>query len=333
MGNFLQSALVSTPVTALMNRLVGHYATIYMIHRPQPDNGAYEGLSPALLDKCLEYATHNGFEFASIDDLVADALTGRKPRRPTLCFTLDDGYQDQVEQLVPVLLKHQAKPTLYVINDLIDQTDWPWDSKLSYALWQCRFNHLELPSQGERFQLDLSTPIARIQSRRQLTRFGKTLSSSALSQFVADAITALAVELPSQAPQAYQPATWDSLRAAEQQGLRIGAHACSHRVFSALSDDEIRTELTQSYQRLEQEVRHPSRVFCYPSGTAQDFLPRQINLVEQAGFIAALTSIPGNIRMQHIKQAPFQIKRHSFPNRFETFVRYSSWLEYIRSSI
>lgn len=333
MGNFLQSALTSMRVTALMNFIVGHYATIYMIHRPQPDNGAYEGLSPELLDKCLEYAKQNGFEFSYIDDLVADALAGKKPARPTICFTLDDGYQDQVDQLVPILLKHQAKPTLYVINDLVDQIDWPWDSKLSYALWQCRLKDLEFQSQGKKFQLDLSTPNARILSRRQLTRFGKTLPSTALHQFVADALTAIAVELPCQAPKAYQPVTWDSLRAAEKQGLRIGSHACSHQVFSALSDDEIRDELRKSKLRLSQEIENPSRVFCYPSGTARDFSSHHIDIVEQAGFVAALTSIPGNIRLRHIKKMPFHIKRHSFPNRFETFVRYSSWLEYIRSSI
>lgn len=333
MGNFLQSALTSPRVSALMNFIVGHYATIYMIHRPQPDNGAYEGLSPELLNRCLEHAKKSGFEFAYIDDLVLDALAGKKPQRPTICFTLDDGYQDQVDQLVPVLLRHQAKPTLYVINDLIDQVDWPWDTKLSYALWQCDFDKITFQSEGENFQLDLSTPTARILSRRMLTRFGKTLPSAALNRFVADCLLAFSIEIPSQAPTTYQPASWDSLRKAEEKGLRIGSHACSHRVFSALSDNEIREELQRSNLRLNQEVKFPSRVFCYPSGTARDFSPHHIDLVQQAGFIAALTSIPGNIRLQHIREAPFDIKRHSFPNRFETFVRYSSWLEYIRSSI
>lgn len=333
MSRFLQSTLASPRVTRLMNLLVGHYVTIYMIHRPQPDNGAYEGLAPALLNDCLIYAKEAGFEFAYIDDLVADALAGNKRQRPTICFTLDDGYQDQVDQLVPVLLKHDAKPTLYTIVDMIDQIDWPWDAKLNYAVWNCAEPHVEFSFQGMSFQLDLTNPTARTHSRRQLTRFGKTLLSSVLIQFVQDALAALAIEIPTSAPSTYRPAIWESLRAAEQQGLRIGSHACTHQVFAALSDAQVSAELQRANVRLAQEIKNPSLVFCYPSGTNQDFFPRQAELIKAEGFIAALTAIPGNMRLQHIQKNPLYIKRHSFPNSFEKFVRYSSWLEYIRSSI
>lgn len=333
MSRLLQSTLTSPRLTRLMNFLVGHYVTIYMIHRPQPDNGAYEGLAPRLLDDCLNYARKSGFEFASIDEVVADALAGNKRERPTICFTLDDGYQDQVDQLVPVLLQHDAKPTLYTIIDMIDRRDWPWDAKLNYAVWSSALSPVEFQYQQKQFKLDLTNPVARTHSRRQLTRFGKTLSSADLEQFVQNAVAALAVELPTTAPATYTPASWESLRAAELQGLRIGSHACSHQVFAALSDAQISAELARASQRLAQEIKNPSRVFCYPSGTTQDYLPHQAELVKAAGFIAAVTAMPGNMRLQHIQEKPLHIKRHSFPNSFDKFVRYSSWLEYIRSSI
>lgn len=333
MGRFLQSTLASPKVMRLMNFLMGHYVTIYMIHRPQPDSHAYEGLTQALLDECLSYAKDAGFEFAYIDDLVADALAGKKRQRPTICFTLDDGYQDQVNELVPVLLRHDAKPTLYTIVDMLDRIDWPWDAKLNYAVWNCALTQTRFHFQGNDFQLDLTSATARTHSRRQLTRMGKTLGAADLNQFVQAALAALALELPTTAPASYNPASWESLRAAEQQGLRIGSHACSHRVFAALSDAEVSAELQRANKRLAQEIKNPARVFCYPSGTNSDFFPRHAELVKAEGFIGALTAMPGNIHMRHIQKNAFTIKRHSFPNSFEKFVRYSSWLEYIRSSI
>jgi len=329
----LHRLLASSSITALMNFIVGHYVTIYMIHRPQPLDGAYEGLTPALLEQCIVYAKKAGFEFASIDEILADAAAGRKPKRPTICFTLDDGYQDQLDQLVPVLLAHNCKPTLFTIVDMIDGLTWPWDAKLSHAAWTSTQSKASFEFNNTRFDLALDHPAARIRSRRQLTRFGKTLKPEQLHEFIQTALNALAFDPQASVPSHYRPASWSSLRSAELQGLRIGSHACSHQVFAVLSDAQINAELERANKLLAQELKSPSRVFCYPSGTIHDYSSQHIELVKAQKFIGALTSTPGNTNLKQIQEKPFQIKRHSFPNNFEKFVRYSSWLEYIRSSI
>lgn len=333
MDTNLHRLLASSSISALMNFIVGHYVTIYMIHRPQPLDGAYEGLTPALLEECIVYAKNAGFEFAAIDEILSDALAGRKPKRPTICFTLDDGYQDQLDQLVPVLLAHNCKPTLFTIVDMIDGIVWPWDAKLSYAVWTSTQTQASFQFNNHVFDLVLDHPTARIQSRRQLTRFGKTLKPDQLHEFIQTALSALAFDPTTNMPASYRPASWESLRRAEQQGLRIGSHACSHQVFAVLSDAQINTELERANTRLAQELKAPSRVFCYPSGTINDYSSHHIQLVKAQGYTGALTSTPGNTNLKQIQANPFQIKRHSFPNNFEKFVRYSSWFEYIRSNI
>lgn len=334
MGGIFYRALASQRITRLMNSVVGHYATIYMIHRPRPLDGAYEGVSPALLEQCILYAKSAGFEFASVDDVIEKALAKQKPARPTLCFTLDDGYQDQLDQLVPVLLKHDCKPTLFTIADMVDGVDWPWDSKISDAVWHAQQQQLNFSFRDQPFALDVSSADAKRRSRRELTRFGKRLPADQLNEYVIALLHALNVDPHREIPPSYQPTNWECLRNAEQAGLRIGSHACSHRVFSALSNEQVTDELTRAQDLLRRELVNPSRVFCYPSGTATDFSAQHTELVKNTGFfIGAVTSMPGNISQAQIAAQPFLVKRHSFPASFEKFVRYSSWLEYIRSSI
>jgi peptidoglycan/xylan/chitin deacetylase (PgdA/CDA1 family) len=334
MSELFKKILISPQISSLMNVIVGHYVTIYMIHRPKPVDRAYDGLSPALLEECIVYAQNAGFEFASIDEVLTNALAHQKPKRPTLCFTLDDGYQDQWDQLVPVLLKHNCKPTLFTIIDMVDGIDWPWDSKISFAIWNTRKTHLRFDFENTGFDLELSQPQARRAARRKLTRFGKRLTTSALDNYMRALLEHLDIEPPTLAPPAYQPLTWEALREAEKAGLRIGSHACSHRVFSALPDEQILDELNRAQKRLSYELSNPSQVFCYPSGTAADFSRHHTELVKQTNyFIGAVTSIPGNIKQTDIQKDPYTVKRHSFPDSFEKFVRYSSWLEYIRSGI
>ncbi|WP_049631528.1 polysaccharide deacetylase family protein [Cellvibrio sp. pealriver] len=335
MSAFLYRTLTSRPIASLMNMLVGHYVTIYMIHRPRPLDGAYDGVSPELLEQCILYAKAAGFEFASVDEVIEKALAKQKPKHPTLCFTLDDGYQDQLDQLVPVLLKHQCKPTLFTIIDMVEGIDWPWDSRISDAIWNARQSQLNFHFNNQTFVLDFSTPEKKRISRRELTRFGKSLPANQLDQYVASLLNALDVDPHKPAPSNYKPSSWNSLRQAEKAGLRIGSHACSHRVFSALSDTQIKSELQRAHDLLAHELENPSRVFCYPSGRAlSDFSEQHTELVKNTNFfIGAVTSMPGNISLRQIEQQPFLVNRHSFPASFEKFVRYSSWLEYIRSRI
>jgi peptidoglycan/xylan/chitin deacetylase (PgdA/CDA1 family) len=191
MGGIFYRALASQRITRLMNSVVGHYATIYMIHRPRPLDGAYEGVSPALLEQCILYAKSAGFEFASVDDVIEKALAKQKPARPTLCFTLDDGYQDQLDQLVPVLLKHDCKPTLFTIADMVDGVDWPWDSKISDAVWHAQQQQLNFSFRDQQFALDVSSADAKRRSRRELTRFGKRLPADQLNEYVIALVHAL----------------------------------------------------------------------------------------------------------------------------------------------
>lgn len=333
MSHLLLRWLTARPVRSLMNALLGHYVTIYMIHRPTTDDGAYDGLAPELLDKAIGYAKENGFEFAALDDLISDALVGRHRTNPTLCFTLDDGYQDQLDLLVPVLLAHQCQPTLFVLVDMIDNLDWPWDSQLAFALWTAPAQRITITCEGQTLHFDLDTKESRKLARRQLTRLGKNLPATQLVGFKENIIKQLNLELPAAAPTSYLPATWNSLRQAEAAGLRIGSHACSHRVFTALSTEEIAAELARAKQRLAQELVNPSQIFCYPSGTARDFLPEHFALIRDAGHNAAVTSISGNTNQSTIRSNPYTIHRHSFPPNLETFIRYSSWLEYIRSRL
>lgn len=334
MNGLLYRALTSKRVAAIVNSIVGHYVTIYMIHRPRPHDGAYEGVSPELLEECIVYAKNAGFEFASIDDVISNALANKKPNRPTLCFTLDDGYQDQLDQLVPILLKHDCKPTLFAIVDMVDGVDWPWDSKLSNAIWLTQKSHLTFSFNNNLFELNIGQANERRNARRQLTRFGKSLPANQLTDYVDALLAELGFEPNDPAPSSYEPTNWANLRQMEKSGLRVGSHACSHRVFSSLSEAQVTAELQRAQELLGRELHNPSKVFCYPSGTLKDFSIRHTELVKKTDFfIGAVTSMPGNINQQQIAKNPFLIRRHSFPGSIEKFVRYTSWLEYIRSNI
>ena len=333
MDQIIKRAVEFKPLTAVANQLIGHYVTIFMIHRPLSKESNYQGLNPELLDECLSYAKQHGFAFASIDEIYNNALKGIKTERPTLCFTIDDGFEDQLTELVPILLKYDARPTLYVLVDFVDNVNWPWDYKLIYLINQTRVNELRFSHNQQEFMFDLSNAKAKTISRRALVRYMKYLSQHEFMDLMENVVDGLKVNIPTKIPESYAPAKWASLRAYEKQGLRIGSHACSHRVFSSLSPDEVRDEILRAQNRLNAELESPSEIFCYPSGTTSDYSSLHAPILQAAGYPAAISAIPGNTNYTAIRNDPYNIKRHSFPPNIDRFIRYASWFEAFRSKL
>jgi peptidoglycan/xylan/chitin deacetylase (PgdA/CDA1 family) len=322
-----------SPLNALAISLFGHYVTIYMLHRPSPQNKIYNGTCPVLLEKCLAYAQKKQFQFASLDELVLMAMKGEKPKKPTLCFTMDDGYLDQLTVLAPIFLKYNAKPTIFVLSDFSDNIDWPWDAKLIYLCQATSVPSVEININGETLSLSFASQEERIKSRRKISRIAKYLEDQQQNDFLDLLQNKLVVKLPQTAPKEFAPADWDSLRLYHKLGLNVGAHGKTHKVFNSLTDEKIREELRISRSRLFAEIPDASNVYCYSSGTEEDYSENHCPLVAEANFIAAVSAKPGNVTLSSVKQDLFNIKRHSFPSNLEKFIRYSSWVEYLRSKI
>lgn len=329
MSNLADYIYTDPLIERLLTGLLGSWATIFTLHRPPAANGAYEGINPEFLAQALAFVKARGYEFVSVDELVTRALRGDSLRR-CLCFTLDDGFADQLEQLVPVLLRFEAKPTLFVITDLIDEISWPWDNQLAYLCWHAPAGLYSVGLAGQPVTVDLSSPEARRKTRRQLTRLAKGLQRPAIEALLEQLQACVGFAIPKAAPPEYQAASWQQLRAAESAGLRIGCHARSHFTFNALSDEEVAAELAHSRARLAAELVQPSAVFCYPSGTQNDFALHHEPLVQQAGFLAAVSTLSKNTCARAIQQAPFRIQRIGMPQQLNHFLRYISWFEYLR---
>lgn len=78
--------------------------------------------------------------------------------------------------------------------------------------------------------------------------------------------------------------SWDTLREVTAHGIEIGSHTVSHPHLRALGEDELRGELRESRERIEDELRRPCRLLAYPYGEHD---PRVRAAARAAGYTAA----------------------------------------------
>lgn len=60
--------------------------------------------------------------------------------------------------------------------------------------------------------------------------------------------------------------TWDDLRAHAADGVAIGSHGVTHAHLTRLGDDDLRRELVESKQQIEDELGRPCAELAYPYG-------------------------------------------------------------------
>ena len=99
----------------LLGAACGGEVPILMYHSVS-GNGAPLTVTPAVLDQHLEYLANAGFTTVSLADLLDDQEgRGKLPAHPVV-LTFDDGYQDTVKSVLPLLEKRGQRATFFIVS-------------------------------------------------------------------------------------------------------------------------------------------------------------------------------------------------------------------------
>lgn len=216
---------------------------------------------------------------------VLNALE-RKVQLPknAVLVTFDDAYFDLAEYALPVLKEWQLPSTIFVPTSYPNQPErvfW-WD-RLYRALIHTTHPVLRLPPFGE---LSLRTGEERRKSLQIVNKYLLTLAATES----AATLDEICDQLESK-PLAYKSVLdWDELRELAKAGVTLAAHTRTHPLLTRVSPEQAHAEIVGSRQDLQREIGSALPVFCYPNGHHNDTV---VNILKQAGFVAALTTLSG----------------------------------------
>ena len=87
--------------------------------------------------------------------------------------------------------------------------------------------------------------------------------------------------------------TWDQVRLMKARGIDFGGHTVTHPFISKLTGDQVEWEVSECKRRIEKELQSPVDLFAYPSGREEDFGKWNKQVIRNAGYRAAVTTIWG----------------------------------------
>ncbi len=323
--------LTSGPVCKLMQPFRKNVVPIFLLHRFADESRGINGHSQAHLEAALTYLKQNGYAVVSVRQVVEALISGEPLPPRAVAFTLDDGFYDQANTALPLFEHFQAPVTLFLATDMQDKRYWSWDYKLEYLFKHTSHQSVELDLGEGATEVAFENPGDKRNLVRSLRNFHKRLPNVAAESAVDNFAERLEVNLPVEAPDEYQPITWEQARRLESRYIEFGPHTQRHPILAQISVEEAKTEILGSWRALQANIANPVPVFCYPSGREGiDFGDREQEIVKQAGLIGALSADPGYVHLTRANNNLFALKRFSFPNDMAHFKQYCSWLEYAK---
>lgn len=253
------------------------------------------------------------FRVLPLSEAVARLAGNALPAR-ALAITFDDGYADNHDVALPILEKLGLPATCFVATDYLDGGRM-WNDTVIEAVRAHPGDCLDLA------RLNLGThPLAGNAARRAaidtLLRSIKYQPDRQRRETVA-AIAELAGQpLPDKLM-----LTRAQLRDLPGRGMELGGHTCSHPILARLPDHAAQAEIAHGREALTALAGVPIRLFAYPNGKpGQDYAPRHAEMVQRAGFNAAVSTHWGAARrgsdlFQLPRFTPWDSGLHRFAGR------------------
>jgi len=213
-----------------------------------------------LFRRVVIWLRNNGYTFISRDQL-SDILSKKIPcPRGAVWISFDDGWKDNIYNVVPVAVEYDVPVTIFVCTDAVETGTFWWQDIRRYS------NHLPAD-----YHDDVKNRRMPEETKKQVMEL---ISRSApRDNFVREALTIEDIKTIAVIPQ-----------------VTIGSHTVSHPYFPTCSDTEVDYELGESKRKLEEWTGKPVRSFAYPSG---GFSGRERRFLKEHGYELAVTVVNG----------------------------------------
>lgn len=207
----------------------------------------------------------------------------------SVCITFDDGYRDNFDVALPILNALNLPATFFVAIGYLGKGIM-WNDVIIESIRNTSLQELDLSEFG--FGV---TKICSIEKRVQLVDnlLGewKYLPVKERDQ-LAERLQAIAAVTLDQRIMM----TKHEVQELANAGMEIGGHTISHPILTCSNFEQAKREITDCKYELESMLGKQIKFFAYPNGQLEkDYRHEHAKLVEEAGYIAALTTNDGYV--------------------------------------
>jgi peptidoglycan/xylan/chitin deacetylase (PgdA/CDA1 family) len=247
-------------------------------------------ITPAFLDSTIRALKRWKYDVISIDEVCRRAVT-LAARRRFVCLTFDGTYKD-IMTAYPVLSRHRVPFTVYVPTAFPDGIGEAWWLALEQVI--ARERRISLVMDRNERHFDVPGATEKYQLYDFLSHWMRSLDAVELSATIKDLCRRYTVDLAALSREA--SLDWRDLETLAADPLvTLGGATVNFPVLSNAKDTSALREMTMGKVVIEAALRRDVRHFAYPFGDRQSWQRKHIVMAEEAGFVSAVSTIPGVI--------------------------------------
>jgi len=217
--------------------------------------------------------------------------------RSMVALTMDDGYRDNLEVLLPMLVERGVPATVYLESEPLDRRRLNWIHHFFLSLDRLGPEALVERLRGKTADERLRARLAEVLAAGGDLRYSlkKVLKYEADQAEVERALRELTAELgvDERALAEALYLSWDEARELRGAGVELGGHTVHHWVLSSLDGRAQLAEVSAGRDSLRKELGAEVLSFAYPFGRPWDWNEEAVEAVRQAGFVTATTTGAG----------------------------------------
>ena len=263
------------------------------------------------------------FPFVSLDEMATGEFPGGHPYY--MAVTLDDGYRDNFLYAFPILRELHIPATVFLVSGQIESGQLPWYDQLRLAFkLTTRPQFSMAPLGGPCGRLDDCQD--RVHGSQRTLHWLRGMNQAERIRNLEELFRELGV--PAELNLPGQMLRWVDIRQMLDHGIAFGAHTVTHPVLSKLSLPELEAEIKGSKRMIENRLQRPVLHFAYPFGQGCDLSAEAKQVVVDAGFQTAVTTLwgvngPSSDRFELRRLTPWEANAAEFGMKLDWY----RWLE------
>jgi peptidoglycan/xylan/chitin deacetylase (PgdA/CDA1 family) len=276
--------------------------SILIYHRVNDDNDQFFSATPTnIFKRQMEYI-RSRFRVLPLEEIVERMKKNDIPDN-SIVVTFDDGYLDNYSNAFPILKEFSIPATIFLATDAIETGRILWHDRVFSAFRETKSLHLKAFGVNKRC-LSLRNLEEKLYAQDEVLKFLRTLNNKERYLCIKSLEKVLKV---SENESRYRiMMNWSEVKEMHKNGISFGGHTITHPILSRLDIDEMKKEIFISKKIIEDHLEVSIESFAYPNGTAEDFDETTKQLVKDAGYSCAVTTIFGN---NDVHQDVFELRR------------------------
>ncbi len=272
----------------------------------------------------MDYLASN-YTILSLEEAVERIRRDEIPDKAVV-VTFDDGYRDNYLNAFPVLQRLSIPATIFLATAVIGSGKALWHDKVFSAFRETRVSFLEgFGSNSKTYYL--RTVEEKLFAQKDVLRFLRSLDSEQKSRWIAHLREKL--EVADEQESSEIMLTWEEVKIMHQNGIFFGSHTITHPTLINLSPSQAVVEIHESKKIIEEKLGTPVKTFAYPNGKKEDFNEVTKNILREAGYLCALTTIFG---ANDNRQDLFELRRgNPWEEYLPTFATKLAWYRFCPS--